>query len=111
VLGHLELGNAVAQQPADPVRTLVHHHVVPYPGQLLGCCQPGRTGPGYGDLLAGARSGGLRDYPTLVPGPVDDLDLDLLDGHRVVVDGQHAGRLAGRRAQCPGELGKIVRGM
>ena len=36
-------------------------------------------------------------------------DLDLLDGHRVGVDAQHAGRLARRRAQPAGELGEVVR--
>ena len=45
----------------------------------------------------------------LVERPVDDLDLDLLDGDRVVADPQHACGLAGRRAQPPGEVGEVVR--
>jgi hypothetical protein len=53
----------------------------------------------------------LGHYPTLVPGPIDDLDLDLLDGHRVGVDAEHARRLARRRAKAAGELGEVVRGV
>ena len=49
--------------------------------------------------------------PALGPGPVDDLDLDLLDGDRVLVDAEHAGRLARRRAQAAGELGEVVGGV
>ena len=111
LLLHLELGDAVAQQPADPVGPLEHHDVVPDPGQLLGRGQPGRPGADHRHPLAGAVQRTLRGHPALVPGPVDDLDLDLLDGHRVAVDGQHAGRLARRRAQRAGELREVVGGV
>ncbi len=47
--------------------------------------------------------------PALVPGAVDDRQLDLLDGDRVGVDGQDAGRFARRRAQPAGELREVVR--
>ena len=50
-------------------------------------------------------------HPPLVPGPVDDRHLDLLDGDRVGVDAEHAGGLARRRAQAPGELGEVVGGV
>jgi hypothetical protein len=41
---------------------------------------------------------------------VDDRVLDLLDRDRVALaDLEHAGGLAGRRAQPPGELGEVVR--
>ena len=49
--------------------------------------------------------------PALLPRPVDDLDLDLLDRHRVGVDAEHARRLARRRAQPAGELGEVVGGV
>ena len=55
--------------------------------------------------------GTLRRDPALVPRPVDDLDLDLLDRDRVGVDAEHARRLARRRAQPAGELGEVVRGV
>ncbi len=53
----------------------------------------------------------MRGHPSLVPGAVDDLDLDLLDRDGWLVDAEHAGRLARRRAQPPGELGEVVGGV
>jgi hypothetical protein len=50
---HLELGDAVAQQPADAVGALEHHHRVAGPRQLLGGGQAGRAGPDDRDALAG----------------------------------------------------------
>ena len=41
----------------------------------------------------------------------DDRQLDLLDRDGVVVDVEHAGRLARRRADQPGELGEVVGGV
>jgi hypothetical protein len=43
-----------------------------------------------------------------VPRLVDDRDLDLLDRDRVLVDAEHAGRLARRRAQRPVNSGKLL---
>ena len=108
---HLELGDAVAQQAADAVGPLEHHHRVTGAGELLGGGQPGRAGADDGDLLAGQLVGRQRHDPALVEGVVDDLDLDLLDGHRVLVDAEHAGRLARRRAQPTGELREVVGGV
>ena len=56
---------------------------------------------------SGARR--VRRDPALLPRALDDRQLDLLDRDGVVVDGQHAGRLARRRADQPGELGEVVR--
>jgi hypothetical protein len=106
---HLELGDAVAEQPADAVGPLVDGDVVPGPRQLLGGGQARGTRPDDGDLLAGALGGGLRLDPALVPGPVDDLPLDLLDRDRRLLQVQHAGALARRRAELPGELREVVR--
>ena len=64
---HLELGDAVAQQPADPVGPLEHRDVVPDAGELLGRGQPGGPGPDDGDLLARLRRRRLRDDPALAP--------------------------------------------
>ena len=52
-----------------------------------------------------------RGDPALLEGAVDDLDLDLLDGDRVLVDAEHAGALARGRAQPAGELGEVVGGV
>src|SRR5262249_42165952 len=50
-----------------------------------------------------------RHDPALVPGAVDDRDLDLLDRDRVALaDLQHARRLAGRGAEPAGELREVV---
>src|SRR3712207_7073873 len=49
-------------------------------------------------------------FRSLGPRAVDDAVLDLLDRHRVALaDLEHAGGLARRRAQAPGELGEVVR--
>ena len=106
---HLELGDAVAEQAADAVGPLEDGHVVPGAGELLGGGQPGRAGADDGDLLAGALRRRLRLDPALVVGAVDDLPLDLLDRHRRLLQVQHAGALARRGAQLPGELREVVR--
>ena len=73
---------------------------------------PAGPEPIDGDPLARAAPIGTCGVdPALVPRPVDDLDLDLLDRHRVGVDAEHARRLARRRAQPAGELGEVVRGV
>src|SRR5690606_38896915 len=97
-----------AQQTADAVGPLEHGHGVTGAGQLLGSGQTGRAGTDDGDLLTGEPGRVHRGDPALVEGVLDDLDLDLLDGHRVLVDPEHAGRLARRRAQPPGEFREVV---
>ena len=77
----------------------------------VSCCAAARpAGPGAddGDRLAGQTGRVDRLHPALVESVVDDLDLDLLDGHRILVDPEHAGRLTRRRAQPPGELREVV---
>ncbi len=105
----LELGDAIPQQPADPVGPLVDHHGVTGAGQLLGRREPGRARPDDRDRLAGQPLGDLRRDPSLVPGPVDDLDLDLLDRDRIGIDAQHTRGLARRRTEPAGELREVVR--
>ena len=96
---HLELGDAVAQQAADAVGALEHRHRVTGAGQLLCGSQTGRARADDGDLLARQLRRVHRLNPALVEGVVDDLDLDLLDRDRVLVDAEDAGRLARRGAQ------------
>ena len=108
---HFELGDAVAQEPARALGPLVDGHGVAGPGQLLGRGQAGRTRAHDGHRLAGAHRRQLRGDPALVPGPLDDLVLDPLDGHRQLVDPEHARRLARSRAEPPGELGEVVGGV
>ncbi len=106
---HLELGDAVAQQPADAVGALEHHDVVTGARELLRGREARRSGADDGDALARLHVGDLRRDPPFGPRAVDDLDLDLLDRDRVLVDAEHARRLARRRAEATGELGEVVR--
>src|SRR6185503_20137583 len=98
-------------QTAEPVRTLVDHDVVAGAGQLLGARESGGAGADDRDPLAGALGGAARTHPALVPGTVDDRQLDLLDRDRVSVDRQNPGRLARGRAQPAGELREVFRRM
>ena len=111
VLFHLEIGNAVAQQAADAVGLLEKRHPVARAIQLLRGGQARGPRANHGDALAGARFRRLRLDPAFLPGVIDDRLLDHLDRDRRLVDAQHAGRLAGRRADAPGELRKIIRGV
>ena len=72
---------------------------------------PAGPEPTTATVLPVATRGGCGRDPALVPGPVDDLDLDLLDRDRVLVDAEHARGLARRRAQPAGELGEVVGGV
>ena len=108
---HLELGDPVAQQPARLLRPLEHGHRVPGPHQLLGGRQAGRSRADHRHRLARADRGHLRGHPPLVPGALDDLVLDPLDRDRVLVDPEHARRLARCRAQPSRELGEVVGGV
>jgi hypothetical protein len=69
----------------------------------------GRAGADDGDRPARAARGWLGLHPALRPGALDDSQLDLLDRDGVVIDVQHARRLARSRADQPGELGEVVR--
>src|SRR3546814_2329941 len=102
---HLELGDAVAQEATDAVGPLEHDDVVPGSRELLGGGQAGGSGADDGDALAGRDRRQHGGDPALLPGVVDDLDLDLLDGDRVLVDAEDTCTLAGGRAQ-PTEIGR-----
>ena len=73
--------------------------------------EPGGTGADHGDRAVGAGLGRLGGDPALLEAARDDRQLDLLDRDGVVVDVEHAGRLARRRADQAGELGEVVGGV
>ncbi len=106
---HLELGDAVAEEPADAIGALEHDHAVPGAAELLCRREPRGPRTDDGDALASQRRGRLRHDPALIPRAVDDLDLDLLDRHRIAVDPEHARRFARCGAQPARELGEVVR--
>ncbi len=105
---HLEVGDAVAQQPADAVALFEHRHRVPGAGELLGASEARRPRADNGNRLAGplCRRYGLD--PALGPAAVDDRAFDRLDRDRVVLDVESARRFARRRADAPGEFREVV---
>src|SRR5690606_25319771 len=60
------------------------------------------------DRRAGQAAGDLRRDQPVLERLVDDRLLDELDRYRLLVDPEHAGGLARRRAQPPGELRAVV---
>ena len=106
-----ELGNPVPQETAGTVIPLVHRDRVPGPGELLGTGQPGGAGADDGDGPARRLPRWPRCDVTALPGPVGDGGLDVLDRHRGLADGHHAGGLARGRAEPAGELGEVVGGV
>jgi hypothetical protein len=105
----LEVGHAEAQQAAGALVAFVDHDLVPGAVQVRRGGQAGRPGADHADAAPAARLRRVRDDPALLPGALDDRQLDLLDRDRVVVDGQDAGRLARRGADQARPLGEVVR--
>ena len=107
----LGVGHAEAQQAARALVALEDGDRVAALVELGGDRQARRAGSHHGHRPARAAVGRVGHHPALGVGALDDRQLDLLDRHRVVVDGQHAGRLARRRADEPGELREVVGGV
>ena len=107
----LEIGDAIHEQPARPVGPLEHRDEMAGAIQLLRCGQSCRSAADDGHPLARPHRGSLRHHPALVEGPVGDRHLDLLDRDGILVDAEHARRLARRGADAAGELGEVVGGM
>jgi hypothetical protein len=108
MLLHLEVGDAVAQQPADPVVLLEQGHRVAGARELLGAGEARRAGADDGDALARLAGGHCGWIQPSCPAAIDDRAFDRLDGHRIVVDVQRARGLAGRGADAAGELREVV---
>ena len=112
---HLVLGDAVAEQTADTVVSLVDGHRMTRSGELLRGRQTSGTRTDHRNRFAGQCRRGLRDDESLSPCFFGNRLLDALDGDAAagggVRDGQHTGRLAGRRAELAGELGEVVGGV
>ena len=82
VLGHLEVGDAVGQQPAGPVVALVDGDRVPGAAELLGGGQARRAAADDRHALAGLVLRRHGADPAHLPALVDDRRLDVLDRHR-----------------------------
>src|SRR6201999_1352059 len=87
---------------------LEHMHLMAGARELLRAGEARGAGADHRNLLAGLCGGGLTLEPAVLPGAVDDGAFDGLDGDRVVVDVQRAGRLARRGTDTAGELREIV---
>src|SRR5580700_5143495 len=111
VLLHLEIGDAVAQQPADAVGLLEQGHRMAGARQLLGASHAGRSRADYGNALASLPRRDLGHDPAFFPAAVDDRALDCFYRDRVVVDVQRAGGFARRRTDPAGEFREIVGGV
>ena len=106
---HLEVGDAVGEQAAGAWRASRRQvHVVAGARELLRAGQAGRARADHGDLLAGLRGRRLGRDPAFLPAAVDDRAFDRLDGDRRLDQVERAGRLARRRADAAGELGKLL---
>ena len=71
-LFELEIGNAVAQEPADAVVLFVHSDRVAGAAQLLRGGQAGGTAADYSNTLAGVVLGRLGMNPAFLPAALDD---------------------------------------
>src|SRR5215831_10347782 len=106
------LNSGIPYRRRPPGRSSRSYTVTACPArELLGAGQPGRAGADDGDGLARRLLRGPRGDVTAFPGPVGDGGLDVLDRHRGLADGHHAGGLARGRAEPAGELGEVVGGV
>ena len=108
MLLHLEVGNAVAQQAAGLGVFLVDVHVVAGARELLRAGHAGRARADDRDASCRSCTGGGSGLSPCAMARSAIAHSIGLDGDRVVVDVERAGRLARRRADAAGDLGKIV---
>ena len=107
-LVELEIGNPIAQQPADARVFFEERHAVARACELLRGGHPGRAAPTDSDGFARLRRGRLWRDPPFAEPPLDNLQLDVADRNRFEIEVQRASRFARRGANPPGELGEIV---
>src|SRR5690606_18779000 len=105
---HLEVRNAITQQPADTVILFENSHIMADTRQLLRSCHTGRTSTHNSNFLAGLDGRRLWLHPAVFPALVDDEMLDRLDTDRLFIDTQSTGSFTRRRADTAREFGEIV---
>ena len=109
VLLHLEVGDAVAQQPAGARRS--SRRRAPRGRRARAAARrqvPAGPEPTTATRLPVCGFGGSGHDPALLPAAVGDGAFDRLDGDRRVLEVERAGCLARRRADAAGELREIV---
>ncbi len=109
LFAQLEVRHAVTQVAAHFVRRLEQRHSMPGLVERVRAGHARRAAADHRDLFAGAVLGRGRADVALRERVFDHRQLVLADGHRVVVDAQHAAVFARGGAQPPGEFGEVVR--
>ena len=84
---------------------------MPGASQLLCCSKARWPGADDSDVLAGVESRHNWLNPALIEAAFNDGQLDVLNGHGIVVDAEHTTALARSRAQATGPLGEVVGGV
>ena len=108
-LFELEVGDAVAEDAAGPVALVVDHHAVAELVEDVGHRESGRAGADDRHPLAAADRRGARLHVAPLEAGLDDRLLNLPDGDGLpIAQFEHAGGLAGGRADATGELGEGV---
>ena len=110
-LFHFEVGNAVTQQSAHPVRLFEHGHRMPGARQLLRAGEACGAGADHRHALARLPGRHLRLDPAFFPAAIDDGAFDAFDRHRLIGDVERAAGLARGGADTAGKFGEIVRRM
>ena len=108
LLFHLEIGDPEYEQAARYFALFVDGYGVTRSVELLGRCESRWSGSDYGNSLTRPVFWNFWLNPALVPPTVRYGLFDRLDGDRVVVDAEHARRLAGCRTDPSGDLGEVV---
>ncbi len=111
MLFQLEVRNAVHQQAARAIGTLEERDAMSGAIELLSGSHARRPAADDRYALAGAHLWRLGDDPTLGEAAVGDRHFDFFDRDRIFIDPQHASRFARSRANAPGELRKVIRGV
>src|SRR5262245_30760861 len=76
--------------------------------KLRRACQSRRARADYRDFFSCALYRRLGVHPSLREAVIDDRRFYILDGHRQLVETEHAGTFAGRRTDPAGKFGKVV---
>ena len=108
LLVELHIWNAVHQQSAHAIITLVNRDEVAGFVELSRCGETSRAGSDNRDLFTGSLLRRLGDHPAHLKAMIDDCTFDCFNGYRRICDAKAARAFAGRRADPPGEFRKIV---
>jgi hypothetical protein len=108
LLLHFEFWNAITQKAARTVGTLKNNYIVPCTRQLLCGSEPCRPRTDDSDATASPKLRTLWLDPSLGPGAIDNFDLNLLNGHRILIDANDACRFTRCRAEPTCEFRKVI---